>query len=67
MLVNGADIVFLELVAHLVDVTLYAVGAADVMVAAVTCHDGVHLRERLVGECHHVVELGIDGGGEVIP
>ena len=53
MIINGLDVFGFQEIAHLVDVMLYPVGVADVVLVAMTFHDDVHLGESFVTECHH--------------
>ena len=65
MVVDIVDVLRLELVAVVVDFVLDVEGTVDIEGLLTTIEQAVHLRERLVGEFHHLMDMVVLLLGEV--
>ena len=65
MVVDIVDVLRLELVAVVVDFVLDVEGTVDIEGLLTTIEQAVHLRESLVGEFHHLMDMVVLLLGEV--
>ena len=66
MVVDVVDVLRLQLVAVVIDLVLDVERAVDVERLLAAAHQGIHLRQRLLGEFHHLVQVVVLALDEVV-